>query len=73
MLKKKGSILRVILKKSLSHIEKSSVNCIVFLRKAQFFESFFFFFFEKTEKFNSLSRTQKKNNSLSHAQEISIL
>ena len=64
---------------SSSHIEKnlwdilkrSSVLCIVFLGKAQFFESFFFL--TKTQKFNSLSHIQKKNNSLSHAQEISIL
>ena len=84
-LTKKKKSLWVMLKKgfnSLSHIEKnlwvilkkSSVLCVfwknflshilwvVFLKKKK-----------KTQKFNSLSDTQKRINSLSHTQEISIL
>ena len=65
---------------SSSHIEKnlwdilkrSSVLCIVFLGKAQFFESFFFFLTNSKIQFFE-SHSKKKNNSLSHAQEISIL
>ena len=62
---KKGWILRVIMKNLWVILKKkSSVLCIVFLVKAQFFESFFFFLTNsKIQFFDSCSRNF---NSLSH-------
>ena len=46
-------------------LKKSSVLCIVFLVKAQFFESFFFFF-DKNSKIQFFDSCSRNFNSLSH-------
>ena len=62
-------ILRVILKKIFeSYWKTCSVLCVVFLVKAQFFESFF----NKNSKIQFFDSCSKYFNSSSHAQEGSI-